>query len=352
MKTQKFLSRAALSASVAPMVIGIAMVASPAYAQAASEEATAEEIVVTGSRIPQPNLESVSPVTVVSPADLKLQGTTRVEDLLNSLPQVAAGQAGGVSNGASGIATVDLRGLGSVRTLVLVNGRRLLPGDPTDSSADLNAIPDSLIKRIDVLTGGASSTYGADAVSGVVNFIMDTDFTGIQLDTQYGFYQHNNRNQITPPLLKARQAQGFSGYGFPTGSVADGGLRRGIPIEADLEARLPQLGDRHGSAVNAREQTAALQLAEVTADGHVTNPELVGGIGHAHETTRVDQSGELLSSGFGHAFGFFRIRNPSFRYRNHCADSRCDQDRDDPCRWPAADLLRRPELDTPAGARH
>jgi len=223
MKTQKFLSRAALSASVAPMVIGIAMVASPAYAQAASEEAAAEEIVVTGSRIPQPNLESVSPVTVVSPADLKLQGTTRVEDLLNSLPQVAAGQAGGVSNGASGIATVDLRGLGSVRTLVLINGRRLLPGDPTDSSADLNAIPDSLIKRIDVLTGGASSTYGADAVSGVVNFIMDTDFTGVQLDTQYGFYQHENRNKITPPLLKARQAQGFSGYGFPTGSVADGG---------------------------------------------------------------------------------------------------------------------------------
>ncbi|MGE5720873.1 MAG: TonB-dependent receptor plug domain-containing protein, partial [Sphingomonadales bacterium] len=113
--------------------------ASPAVTQAPAAPAAESqgEIIVTGSRIPQPNLTSSAPVTVVSSQDIKLQGTTRVEDLLNSLPQVSAGQTGGESNAATGIATVDLRGLGSVRTLVLVNGRRLLPGDPVDSSADL-----------------------------------------------------------------------------------------------------------------------------------------------------------------------------------------------------------------------
>jgi iron complex outermembrane recepter protein len=225
MKNSKFVGRARFAASVASTVVGIAMMASPAFAQdAAADEAEApSDIVVTGSRIPQPNLEGVSPVTTVNAADIKLQGVTRIEDLLNNLPQVFAGQASTLSNGADGTATVDLRGLGSTRTLVLVNGRRLMPGDPGSSAADLNAIPEALVKRVEVLTGGASSTYGADAVAGVVNFIMDREFTGIRLDGQYSLYQHNNRNTITPPLLNARAAQGFSGYGYPDGSVADGG---------------------------------------------------------------------------------------------------------------------------------
>ena len=195
----------------------------PSIAPAPAAAPTGGDIVVTGSRIPTPNLTSVSPVTVVSSQDIKLQGVTRVEDMLNSLPQVAAGQSGGLSNGSTGTATVDLRGLGPTRTLVLINGRRLLPGDPGSSAADLNAVPSALIKRVEVLTGGASSTYGADAVAGVVNFIMDTDFTGIRLDGQYSLYQHGNRNSETQALLQARQNAGFSGYGFPTGNSVDGG---------------------------------------------------------------------------------------------------------------------------------
>ena len=117
---------------------------------------TANDIIITGTRIPQPNLQSQAPVTVVTNQDIKLQGTTRVEDMLNSLPSVEAEQSSGVSNAATGSATVDLRGLGSKRTLVLVNGRRVVPGDPfLASSADLNFIPASLVKRVDVLTGGA-----------------------------------------------------------------------------------------------------------------------------------------------------------------------------------------------------
>ena len=182
------------------------------------------DIVVTGSRIPQPNLTSAAPITVVTSQDIKAQGVTKIEDLLNSLPSVSAGQTSNLSNGANGTADVDLRGLGAKRTLVLVNGRRLVPGDPGSASiADLNFIPSSLVKRIEVLTGGASSTYGADAVSGVVNFIMDTNFTGIRFDGQYSTYQHQNRNKITPPILDARAAAGLSNYGYPKHSVTDGG---------------------------------------------------------------------------------------------------------------------------------
>ncbi len=211
------------------LIVSASLFSAPALAQDAPADAAEEEsgpIIVTGSRIPQPNLDSVAPITAITPEDIKLQGTTKVEDLLNSLPSVFASQASTLSNGADGTAAIDLRGLGTNRTLTLVNGRRLLPGDPSPTSgasADINMIPAAILKRVEVLTGGASSTYGADAVAGVVNFIMDTDFEGIRLDSQYSFYQHNNRNKVIPPLLEARIAQGLSGYDYPKGSVSDGG---------------------------------------------------------------------------------------------------------------------------------
>jgi len=133
-------------------------------------------------------------VTVLSAQEVKLQGTTRTEDLINSLPQAFSAQGSNVSNGATGTATVNLRGLGTARTLVLVNGRRLQPGDPTAGGnvPDINFIPSSIIKRVDVLTGGASSVYGADAVAGVVNFIMDTNYRGLRLDAQASTFMHSN----------------------------------------------------------------------------------------------------------------------------------------------------------------
>jgi outer membrane receptor protein involved in Fe transport len=209
----------------------------PAEVQAPPSEAAApvedggKDIVVTGTRIPQANLQSVAPVTVVSGQDFKLSGTTKVEDLLNSLPSVGASMTSSMSNGATGTAEVDLRYLGSKRTLTLVNGRRLAPGDPnsTTQAADLNMIPSAIVKRAEVLTGGASSTYGADAVAGVVNFIMDTEFTGIRFDGQYSFYQHSNgcpsitNGRTICDALDTRIGQGLDGYGYPSGSVTDGG---------------------------------------------------------------------------------------------------------------------------------
>jgi iron complex outermembrane recepter protein len=224
MKPISMTNRSQLSAGVATLVMSVALLSSPVFAQDAQDAQTADtaaeagDIVVTGSRIPQPNLEGVSPVTVINAAEIKLQGVTRTEDLINNLPQAFAGQGGNLANGATGTAEVDLRGLGAERTLVLINGRRLLPGDPRSPVADINTVPAALVKRVDVLTGGASSVYGADAVSGVVNFIMDNTYEGFSIDGQYSLYQHGNKSAgLVGPALNARR------FGFPDGSVADGG---------------------------------------------------------------------------------------------------------------------------------
>ena len=192
------------------MICGAAFLglsATSAYAAAAADAAAGEvsEIVVTGTRIPSPNLTSIAPVTTVGNADIKAQGVTRMEDITNSLPQVFAGQGSSITNGATGAATVDLRGLGPARTLVLIDNRRLMGGDPTTRSvaADLNFIPAALVERVDVLTGGASATYGADAVAGVVNFIMLKNFEGVRVDAQYSGYQHDNNNSTGQAALTA-----------------------------------------------------------------------------------------------------------------------------------------------------
>jgi iron complex outermembrane recepter protein len=188
-----------LKYAAAPLALGLALISTPSFAQDAAEEEAeaAPAIVVTGSRIARPNQESASPVTVVTAEDFKGTGSTKVEDLINNLPQVLATQNSGVSNGADGTATVSLRGLGTNRTLVLIDGRRLMPGGiGGGAAADLNFIPSALISSVEVLTGGASSTYGADAVAGVVNFKMNRTFEGVRLDGQYSLYSHDNSNKI------------------------------------------------------------------------------------------------------------------------------------------------------------
>jgi iron complex outermembrane receptor protein len=209
------------------MICGVAFLslsatqASAAAAAAGAGNGEVSEIVVTGTRIPSPNLTSIAPVTTIGNADIKAQGVTRIEDITNSLPQVFAGQGSSITNGATGAATVDLRGLGANRTLVLIDSRRVQPGDPTartsGSAADLNFIPAALVERVDVLTGGASATYGADAVAGVVNFIMLHNFEGVRIDAQYSGYQHNNNNSTGQSALRAAAATAVvpSQYAIP-----------------------------------------------------------------------------------------------------------------------------------------
>ena len=200
------------------MICGAA-VALAVGGQASAQTKPAPELVVTGSRIPAPNLTSTSPIQVVGQAEFKDQGATQVANLLNQLPSVFAAEGANISNGGTGTAELNLRGLGSQRTLVLIDGRRLGPGDPTSnggSAADINFLPAPLIDHVEELTGGASAVYGSDAVAGVVNFIMMKNFEGVRLNAQASTFQHNNGNSYYQGLEAAK------GDFAPKGSIWDG----------------------------------------------------------------------------------------------------------------------------------
>ena len=156
-----------------------------AKVEAATDATPDSDIVVTGTRITNPNLVQSSPVTVIGEGEIQLQQVTSVEELLHELPGQSPSLNQNVNNGGSGAAFINLRGLGSNRNLVLLDGQRIVPVDLV-ARTDLNVIPPALIERVDVFTGGASTVYGADAVAGVINFITKRNFAGIDVDLGTG----------------------------------------------------------------------------------------------------------------------------------------------------------------------
>ena len=184
------------------------------------------EVVITGSRIVLPNMTSTSPIQVVTAKDIQVAGRTDISDVIMQLPQNFNNSFSDFNNrtsaltAAGGIATADLRGLGPQRTLVLINGRRLGAADANTSNPnpapDLDQIPTALVERVDVMTGGASSVYGSDAIAGVINFVMKRNFEGVEVDGQFGENWHDQHNQVAQELSRA------AGIGYPTGSITDG----------------------------------------------------------------------------------------------------------------------------------
>jgi outer membrane receptor protein involved in Fe transport len=198
----KFTTRQRLLAST--LLIGAATLATPAWAQTGTDDSaesptspvpdadagqsdpgappaatnTGDEIIVTGSRVPRRDLSSTSPLTVVNDEEFALTGQATVENVINSLPQVIPGTTSFSNNPGGGVATLNLRGLGTQRNLVLVNGRRYMFFDATQIT-DLNTIPSFLIDSVDVVTGGASAVYGSDALAGVTNFHLRNDLNGM-----------------------------------------------------------------------------------------------------------------------------------------------------------------------------
>jgi len=174
-------------------VMALAFASPELFAQETDEDV--EEVVVTGTRITNPNFVSTSQVQVVTADDIENRGAVRLEDVLNDLPQIAPGQIAQTANGSNGTATANLRNLGCSRTLVLINGSRMAPGTASGGScADISQVPALLIKRVEVLTGGATSVYGSDALAGVVNFILDDEFEGFKASATNSFYYHENDN--------------------------------------------------------------------------------------------------------------------------------------------------------------
>lgn len=170
-----------LRLGAAPLVLSVALVSAPAFAQDAAEEgATQSEIVVTGTLIRNPNLEQSTPVNVTTSDTIELKQSNVAEEVLRELPGVVPNMGSAVNNGNTGGSYVDLRGLGSTRNIVLLNGNRVAPSD-VNGRVDLNNIPLALIERVDALTGAAVTTYGADAITGVVNFVTKRDFAGLEV---------------------------------------------------------------------------------------------------------------------------------------------------------------------------
>jgi len=186
-----------LSNSIKYALVGSAAVAAlsafsvvAAEADAVAAEKTIEKIEVTGSRIRSTDLQSFSPVQVIGAAEIDTSSVANIQDLLLKNPAFGSPAISrtnsNFSTASAGVATVDLRNLGTSRTLVLVNGRRFVAGIPGESAVDLNSIPTQFIERVEVMTGGASAVYGSDAVAGVVNIIYKKEFEGVEFDVQSG----------------------------------------------------------------------------------------------------------------------------------------------------------------------
>ncbi|MDQ8755889.1 TonB-dependent receptor [Sphingosinicella sp. LHD-64] len=225
------------------------VVAAPAQAQdnqttvATGESDTGEAIVITGSRIARRDLTSASPLAVVNSEEFQLSGAVNVEQVINTLPQVIPGTTSFSNNPGGGFATLNLRGLGSQRTLVLVNGRRWVFFSPTQT-VDLNTIPQFLIDSVDVVTGGASAVYGSDALAGVVNFRLRQDLDGLIAGAQYNITEEGDGRRYNAYIAMGTQFADGRGHVAVFGEY----YNRGQIMQADRDWSFFALGEGTGAA--------------------------------------------------------------------------------------------------------
>jgi len=270
----KKISRFGLSSSA--VALSVMLTATAAFAQeapAAGDAAASDDsvIIVTGSLIKNPNLVSAAPVTSVAAQEISLRQSNVAESLLREIPGVVANIGSAVNNGNNGASYVDLRGLGSNRNIVLLDGNRLVPSN-TVGRVDLNNIPLALVQRVDVLTGGASTTYGADAVSGVVNFITRKDFAGVEVESSNQITERGDGNifrtdvtvganfddgrgnavlsigyQQADPVYQGERSVSNTQYNSITGRSAGSDVT--VPAEFVLNNALVQIDPASGSLV-------------------------------------------------------------------------------------------------------
>ena len=275
------------------------------WAQGQQPQTPVEQIVVTGTRLPDPNLISTSPIQVVNAQEISISGKNDIGDLLLTLPQAFTNDLGqdlgnktsGLTT-AGGVSTADLRGLGPNRTLVLVNGRRLGTGSPytiiQSPAPDLDQIPPRLVERLEVVTGGASAVYGADAVAGVVNFITKKNYEGIELEVTSGFNWHDNSSALPQSLAKA------AGPDFKprTGEVTDGhnysysliGGANSADGRGNFTAYLGYQ-TQDGVASGNRDYGAGMLVTNTDANGVPTGVVNFSGSGNSNRFTPVGGTG-------------------------------------------------------------
>ncbi len=269
----KFLGGTATALALVTMGANVALAQDE---EADADDVSLEEIVVTGSLIRNPNLTRSAPVAVISTDEMSYQQTNNAEEILREIPGMVPSIGQQVNNGNGGFSYVNLRGLGSNRNIVLIDGKRLSPSE-LNSRVDLNNIPLALVDRVDVLTGGASTTYGADALGGVVNFVTKKNFEGIEVRAGYGITEEGDgetkRFEVT---MGSNLADGRGNVVFSLGyqkadevSQGDRDFSENVLLETNGTTAGSGLGPfntRFGNVNPTGENNANLSLAGVQDD--------------------------------------------------------------------------------------
>jgi len=287
-RRQKALTLSTVSA-VALMSVSMAANAQTA-SQAAQAPTVAEEIVVTGSRVVRDGYEAPTPVSVLGAEELNAMNAVNVADAVNALPAFSGSQnprtsQGNLSSGATGVSQLNLRGMGTNRTLILLDGQRYINSAITSggSAPDINSFPNALIQRVDVVTGGASAAYGSDALSGVVNFILDRQFTGIKGEIQAGMTKYRDDKNYSGQLTYGTPFANGRGHLLLSGEVShnDGVRGHGNRPWADLPASVhlnPAYGTGAGQSTSVPQNMVSRDtgLFAGTPGGIITTTALRG----------------------------------------------------------------------------
>ncbi len=232
---RRFFNARALS-TVSALALAAAAVSAPHFAQAAEQaqegESSLEEIVITGSRIIREGFEAPTPLSVIDTAALERAPAANIAEYVNTLPVFAGSRSpnnsqNGISAGDAGVNALNLRGIGTNRTLVLIDGQRSV-GSVLSGNVDINAVPQQLISRVEVVTGGASAVYGSDAVGGVANFVLDRAYTGVKGEISGGLTSYGDDKNVKVGLAGGFDFGGGRGHILVSGEhVYQKGIQNG-----------------------------------------------------------------------------------------------------------------------------
>ena len=260
---------------------------------AEADAADVEVISITGSRIRAPGVESTSPIFSLGEEEIGYLQQPEFERVIRSLPSTIPADGGNVNNGTAGAATIDLRGLGAQRNLVLMNGRRMVPFN-FDGQVDTSNIPTALIDRIDVVTGGASAVYGSDAISGAVNVILKNNFQGVQLDLNRQQSDESDGEQSNIALTVGANFDGDRGNAVLSLSWMD----RAAVLLGDRQLGLFGIDSNSGAGLDAFRSGAEAAAPPAGCGG----PSVVDFVNGSGSTTAIPTRFELIGTGVAGQF--------------------------------------------------
>jgi len=282
LRTSKY--RRVLASTASATALVIAAVSAPAFAQAQPQAAPVDEIVVTGTRVVRDGYQAPTPLTVVGIEELLQSPAENLADFVNDLPSVAnsttpQGSSTSASSGTAGVNSINLRSLGSNRTLVLVDGQRSVVSTAT-GIVDVNNFPQALVERVDIVTGGASAAYGSDAVAGVVNFILDKDFTGIKGSVEGGLTTYGDGANWKVTLAAGTPFANDRGHIIASAELADRSGIRNVPANRDWNNKGCYIINNPayvaGNGQPEQLNVCGAALSQATIGGLITNTALAG----------------------------------------------------------------------------